>query len=181
MADNSKELLANIAPFGLRMQADLKEEIKASADRSGRSMNAEIVHRLERSLQWDEDGQQEANELIAALETKLAEAVKVNEYLESLRADLIDRLDRASNEGGGQEEPIFNIVLDAKGHPLSWPEIAAHIHRTAKAAGIETAGFRVAVFNSDKEKSGDRDKEYARLVRWYQDQTRKHKDEIREP
>ncbi|WP_438750030.1 Arc family DNA-binding protein [Pararhizobium sp. O133] len=48
MTDNSKELLANIAPFGLRMQADLKERIKAHADKNNRSMNAEIVATLER-------------------------------------------------------------------------------------------------------------------------------------
>ncbi|WP_037471607.1 Arc family DNA-binding protein [Sinorhizobium fredii] len=47
MTDSSKELLANIAPFGLRMQADLKERIKAAAERNGRSMNAEIVATLE--------------------------------------------------------------------------------------------------------------------------------------
>lgn len=47
MTDNPKELLANIAPFGLRMQADLKERIKHAAERNGRSMNAEIVSTLE--------------------------------------------------------------------------------------------------------------------------------------
>ncbi|WP_033053995.1 Arc family DNA-binding protein [Sinorhizobium meliloti] len=47
MTENQKELLANIAPFGLRMQADLKERIKAAAERNGRSMNSEIVATLE--------------------------------------------------------------------------------------------------------------------------------------
>ncbi|KSV84563.1 hypothetical protein N183_12110 [Sinorhizobium sp. Sb3] len=47
MTENSKELLANIAPFGLRMQPELKERIKESAELNGRSMNAEIVAILE--------------------------------------------------------------------------------------------------------------------------------------
>ncbi|MGO7353345.1 Arc family DNA-binding protein [Rhizobium leguminosarum] len=50
MEETQKELLANIAPFGLRMQPDLKDRIKAEAERSNRSMNAEIVARLEESL-----------------------------------------------------------------------------------------------------------------------------------
>jgi Arc-like DNA binding domain len=50
MADNQKELLANIAPFGLRMQADLKDRLKAASEENGRSMNAEIVARLEASF-----------------------------------------------------------------------------------------------------------------------------------
>jgi hypothetical protein len=50
MAKSSKELLANIPPFGLRMQADLKDRIKAAAEENGRSMNAEIVARLEASF-----------------------------------------------------------------------------------------------------------------------------------
>ncbi|TNB48490.1 Arc family DNA-binding protein [Martelella lutilitoris] len=37
----------DIAPFGLRMQAPLKEKIKEAAEKNGRSMNAEIIYRLE--------------------------------------------------------------------------------------------------------------------------------------
>lgn len=44
-----KELLANIPPFGLRMQADLKDRMKKAAELNNRSMNAEIVARLEES------------------------------------------------------------------------------------------------------------------------------------
>ena len=42
-----------IAPFGLRMLPDLREKVEASAKASGRSMNAEIVARLERSFTLD--------------------------------------------------------------------------------------------------------------------------------
>lgn len=40
-----------IAPFGLRMLPDLKERIEQSAKGSGRSMNAEIVARLQQSFE----------------------------------------------------------------------------------------------------------------------------------
>ncbi|TPW27798.1 Arc family DNA-binding protein [Martelella alba] len=52
MSDQQRELLANIAPFGLRMQPELKEKIKQAAEDNGRSMNAEIVQRLEDSFEF---------------------------------------------------------------------------------------------------------------------------------
>lgn len=39
-----------LAPFGLRMLPELKEQIEAAAKASGRSMNAEIVNRLQASF-----------------------------------------------------------------------------------------------------------------------------------
>lgn len=48
-----EEKIANIAPFGLRMLPELKERIAQAAEASGRSMNAEIVGRLELSLEED--------------------------------------------------------------------------------------------------------------------------------
>ncbi|MEJ1465007.1 MAG: Arc family DNA-binding protein [Candidatus Sedimenticola sp. (ex Thyasira tokunagai)] len=44
----------DIAPFGLRMPSELKESIEATAKANGRSMNAEIINRLEQSLAAEE-------------------------------------------------------------------------------------------------------------------------------
>lgn len=49
MTDERKPM-ANIPPFGLRMQPDLKARIEAAAKANNRSMNAEIVVRLEASF-----------------------------------------------------------------------------------------------------------------------------------
>lgn len=43
---------SHIAPFGVRMQPELKERLEQSAQEAGRSMNAEIVHRLELSFNF---------------------------------------------------------------------------------------------------------------------------------
>ncbi len=40
----------DIAPFGLRMQPELKEKVIKAAKDSGRSLNAEICHRLEKTF-----------------------------------------------------------------------------------------------------------------------------------
>lgn len=44
------ERMAAITPFGLRMQPDLKARIETAAEESGRSMNAEIIARLEQTF-----------------------------------------------------------------------------------------------------------------------------------
>jgi len=50
---SSDRKIASIAPFGLRMQPELKQQIEKQALASGRSLNAEIVWRLEQSLKAD--------------------------------------------------------------------------------------------------------------------------------
>ena len=54
---SSDRKVASIAPFGLRMQPELKQQIEEQAMASGRSLNAEIVWRLEQSLRADAPGQ----------------------------------------------------------------------------------------------------------------------------
>lgn len=45
----------DISPFGVRMPPNLKDQIDQSAKINGRSMNAEIVHRLEMSFFVDQN------------------------------------------------------------------------------------------------------------------------------
>lgn len=45
------EKIGNIAPFGLRMLPPLRAKLVAAAEESGRSLNAEIVSRLEASFE----------------------------------------------------------------------------------------------------------------------------------
>lgn len=46
--------MRNINPFGLRLQPDLKTLVEASASRHKRSLNAEIVARLEETFEIEE-------------------------------------------------------------------------------------------------------------------------------
>jgi hypothetical protein len=48
---NTRQPTSHIAPFGVRMQPDLKARLEAAAVQSGRSMNAEIIRRLETTLE----------------------------------------------------------------------------------------------------------------------------------
>lgn len=46
-----RPLLRDIAPFSLRIEDDLREQLQTSADRNGRSLSAEIANRLRGSLE----------------------------------------------------------------------------------------------------------------------------------
>ncbi|RUW61835.1 Arc family DNA-binding protein [Mesorhizobium sp. M7A.F.Ca.US.008.03.1.1] len=176
--------------FRLRIPEDLKARIENAAAMNDRSMTAEIIARLQWTFGPSDDEMGELADQVNAAEEAARDAQRtISELSHSLRTreqeidSLKVTLEKASAHDDGRQpddEPIFNIVLDAKGRPISWPEIAAHIHRTAKAAGLETVGFRAAIFNAEKQDDEKFFGEYARLVRWYQDQTRKHVDVIRE-
>jgi len=43
----------NISPTGVRLPPELKELLKSSAQSEGRSLNNELIKRLERSLKQD--------------------------------------------------------------------------------------------------------------------------------
>jgi len=47
------EKIANVAPFGLRMFPALRKQVEEAAAQNGRSMNSEIVARLEASFVSD--------------------------------------------------------------------------------------------------------------------------------
>ena len=50
MKPDEKEKVANIVPFGLRLQPELKRRVEEAAKANSRSLNAEIAARLEKSL-----------------------------------------------------------------------------------------------------------------------------------
>lgn len=66
--------IANIPPFGLRLQPELKRQVEEAAKANGRSLNAEITHRLEASFK-DELGVPDfvTGNRIDLLEKELAE------------------------------------------------------------------------------------------------------------
>ncbi len=49
-SDDSDTKIASIPPFGLRMQSGLKRRLEEAAKTNGRSLNSEIVARLEQSF-----------------------------------------------------------------------------------------------------------------------------------
>jgi hypothetical protein len=52
-SDDARIKVANIVPFGLRMRPELKTQVEAAARANGRSVNSEIIARLEQSLRTE--------------------------------------------------------------------------------------------------------------------------------
>lgn len=80
--------------FMLRLPDGMREKIKAAADEAGRSMNAEIVHRLDASFRADWSG---ASDSITHRIAQLEEYMR-NQFFE-LRSELhAERLPRVKAE-----------------------------------------------------------------------------------
>lgn len=73
--------------FRLRLPEDLKSQIEASAKANGRSMNAEVLSRLERSFDLD-DGLTALADRVEELEAISTEQSKQIERLEQLIDDV---------------------------------------------------------------------------------------------
>lgn len=98
-SDPAETKIANIPPFGLRMQLGLKRRVEEAAKANGRSLNSEIVARLERSFR--ENGGEvltesplpniELEKRLSAVET-LALAILMDNPLESRVGEIEKRL-----------------------------------------------------------------------------------------
>jgi len=91
--------VSDIPPFGVRIQPDLKELIEQAARASGRSLNAEIVARLQDSFDVLPENESVLRDLppeslelltkrLAAHETRLHELETVWREIEKLRAQI---------------------------------------------------------------------------------------------
>lgn len=85
----------DISPFGVRMPPDLKQQIEYAAKENGRSMNAEIVHRLESSFL----NQIAPNELLTPIEAKaIAKEARKNLY-NVLFSHCVTEINKAAKSG----------------------------------------------------------------------------------
>lgn len=82
--DDADTKVANITPFGLRLQPSLKRRVEEAAKANGRSLNSEIAARLEASFGGD---QSKLEERIATLETTVL-ALVTDGRTEALEKDI---------------------------------------------------------------------------------------------
>lgn len=127
VTENDKRLKANIAPFGLRMQPELKAQVEAAAARNGRSINAEIVHQLTenpellRIIQVLTQAITDHERVEAGLRQKIA-AYSVN--LPELPDGLTKRINRAAiDHGRSASEEIVQALEVAFPPPPSLKEL----------------------------------------------------------
>lgn len=91
-----EKLVRAINPFGLRMLPELKEQLESAARANGRSMNSEIVARLERSLALDEQQESDREKLRRGEPIIPPSATSLSEY--GLPDDAVMHLDPEAAE-----------------------------------------------------------------------------------
>lgn len=94
-------------PYGLRMPPDLKERVQKAAEASNRSMNAEIIARLEATFRdqrrLDATQQEEVALILAEMKADRAAFNKRLEMLAARAEETRRRLRELEREKGGEE------------------------------------------------------------------------------
>lgn len=91
----NEDLIRNINPFGLRMQPSLKSALEESAKEAKRSLNAEIVARLEASIFKEVS----TNSIVSASKAKELAAAARTHIAAELRNQVIAGLNSAISKG----------------------------------------------------------------------------------
>lgn len=95
MDEDDSKLTRDIAPFGVRMPADLKSRVAASAAANNRSMNAEIVATLQEK--YPEPSGSDLAALFSEVLARL-EQVSSNDEAKALAKDVEGRMKVGKNE-----------------------------------------------------------------------------------
>lgn len=142
---NTRQPTGHIAPFGLRLQPELKARAEESAARYGRSLNAEIVHVLQNYYDQQDRESHTVDEAMAGSDF----------------ASLADHFDAPPVP----QLPELRIALDAGDQPISWDEINEYMRAIRKAMAINDVILSVRVLAGDLVSSSDREAETAKLAK----------------
>lgn len=111
----------------IRLPADLKDQIEAAAKAAGRSMNAEIVARLEQSFKQEEEGFDLAfrsavlEDEIKSLEAKLGKKLGATPTADEIADKVAKRLDRMIPIAPGiLEEYLERFEQDSRERHRKW-------------------------------------------------------------
>lgn len=96
--------------FPLRLPDGMRDEIKASAERNGRSMNAEIVHRLEASV-YGVQRSSSLDEIATSVLKKIIEAPYIGYGKADSLNDLYVELKRQEAAGISRFLKLANDIL----------------------------------------------------------------------
>ena len=88
--------VSHIPPFGVRMPPDLKEKIDMASKQSGRSMNAEIVYRLQKSFYASPDTS--VNEAEPNVSDRQIQSSSGDKKLKGLLARMMEILEMAEQD-----------------------------------------------------------------------------------
>lgn len=150
MPKTHKEPLANIAPFGLRMQPDLKARVARHAQQNNRSMNSEIINLIEFAI-WQAD----MGRMHSGLEP-LREVTDEDWEIINFAREVADRHKKPTNPSRESESiPFFGdepppsdetevrvFKRDGSISEVEFARVLAEENRKAFAAAMERLGIK---------------------------------------
>ncbi|MDC7745006.1 Arc family DNA-binding protein [Rhizobium binxianense] len=145
----SKDPVSEQDKFMLRLPAGMRDAIREEADANGRSMNAEIVHRLENSLDPSFFG----SEFKRVSQNYEASTSAVNHFLQMLA-----------------EKKVLYVALDAEAVPISWPEVMTNLNAIASALEGPIEKIDAAVFTPQVSSSRIREDAWFALLDFFRKQ-----------
>lgn len=173
--------------FIVRFPDGMRDRISELAKTNNRSMNAEIVARLEKSFdshQWlQEIGLSEQLEEAAKISGRSLEGEAYARLLDSLGSrSEVERLKRdldyQANENrklrmelaelrSEKVRPVDTVylLLDASGYPISWEEVRTLWQAVVEEASLNVVSFEAFIITPDLESSSRRNKEATELAR----------------
>ena len=140
--------------FLVRFPAGMRARIAEAAKANGRSMNAEIVQRLDASFERGGDSEPDEQFNIAM------HADTLNEMLQAAKNVTPKLLHPA-------DENTVYILLDTDGMPISWHEVHTHLSALNKAAGMALHSQQTFVLTPEMISSYEREDEDIKLVTEY--------------
>jgi len=135
--------------YVMRMPDGMREALKAEAWANNRSLNAEIVLRLEEF--------ESLKRRLVETEAQLDRAFKL--YQE--QAEDLSELVKLGPEG------VLYVALDARGFPISWTEVMAHMNAITRAGHFNIDKIEARVFDPKLVNSDEREAEWWEVVQHY--------------
>ncbi|WP_104012253.1 Arc family DNA-binding protein [Burkholderia anthinoferrum] len=153
--------------FIVRLPDGMRDRIAEAAKTNNRSMNAEIVARLEESFSEAEP---------VAIEHIFPKAVAENTKLRLEMAKLrnLVLVERRTNEALNakiHENARIQVTLDASGHPISWDEISEHLAAIRKTGKFDVVEMHTSVVTPELVSSSKRRDQTAELAEFYKGKT----------
>lgn len=186
------------ARITLRLPVRLRDELVQSASENARSMNGEIVYRLEevprlqRELEanekllenrekrlfaelserrkWEKEGT-DRDSLFGRLREAEAQIEELKKKTISLREfEYVESEYQRLTALPLAEDRTLYVLLDVDGSPISWPEILANVEEIANASGASLEKIDTRVFDAKIVGSGAREEAFLRLIKKFRDQ-----------
>ncbi|WP_439618341.1 Arc family DNA-binding protein [Shinella sp.] len=185
----------------LRLPEGLRDKLEASASETSRSMNGEIVDRLDATFERATEREAHVKRLreserrmmktIGDLSASRAETEKALATMSDRIAELVRENARLEKEvqGGAQrtagwedwatrkftDENTLYVLLDADGHPQSWDEIMTHLQAISTAVGGNIERIEAGVVDAKRVSSDLRTEQWLKLREFYRAQRKPKK------